>query len=53
MKENSMPTYLSASIIRVTHMMIPKLITSWSKTYCYFRTRLVGWMLLLLIDGLH
>jgi hypothetical protein len=22
--------------------MIPGLITSWSKTYCYFRTRLVG-----------
>jgi hypothetical protein len=32
--------------------MIPVLISSWSKTYCYFRTRLVGWMLLLLIDGL-
>ena len=39
--------------IGVTHTMIPRLITSWSKTYCYFRNRLVGWMLLLLIYKLH
>ena len=46
-------TYSNASKIRVTHTMIPGLITSWSKTHCYFRTTLVGWMLLLLIDGMH
>jgi hypothetical protein len=46
-------TYSSASKIRVTHTMIPRLITSWSKTYCYFRAELVGWILLLLINGLH
>ena len=46
-------TYLNALITRVTHTMIPELITAWRKTYCYFRTRLVGWMLLLLIDGLY
>jgi hypothetical protein len=33
--------------------MIPGLITSWSKTHCYFRTRPMGWMLLLLIDKRH
>ena len=46
-------TYSSASRIRVIHTMIPRLITSWSKTYCYFRTKLVGWILLLLINGHH
>ena len=53
LKGESNATYSSASIIRVIHTMIPWLITSWSKTHCYFRTRLVGWMLLLLIDGMH
>ena len=43
-------TYSNALKIRVTHTMIPRLITSWSKTHCYFRIRPMGWMLLLLIN---
>jgi hypothetical protein len=46
-------TYSSASKIGVIHTMIPKLITSWTKTNRYFRIRLVGWILLLVINGLH
>jgi hypothetical protein len=46
-------TYSNASKIRVTHTMIPELITSWSKTRCYFKIRPMGWMLLLLIDRTH
>ena len=42
-------TYSNVLRIRVTHTMIPRLITSWSKTHYYFR----GWMLLLLIDRMH
>jgi hypothetical protein len=41
-------TYSNFLRIRVTHTMIPRLITSWSKTHCCFRTRPMGWMLLLL-----
>jgi hypothetical protein len=40
-------TYSNVLRIRVTHTMIPGLITSWSKTHYCFRTRLMGWMLLL------
>ena len=46
-------TYSNALKIRVTHTMIAELITSWSKTHCYFRIRPMGWMLLLLIDRRH
>ena len=46
-------TYSNALRIRVTHTMIPGLITSWSKTHCYFKTRPMGWVMLLLIDGRH
>ena len=43
-------TYSNVLRIRVTHAMILRLITSWSKTHYYFRIRPMGWMLLLLID---
>ena len=43
-------TYSNALRIRLTHTMIPRLITSWSKTHCYFRTMPMGWMLLLLTE---
>ena len=33
--------------------MILGLITSWRKTHCYFRSRLMGWILLLMIDRMH
>jgi hypothetical protein len=45
--------YSSASKIKVIHTMIPRLITFWRKTHHYFRTRLVGWILLMVISGLH
>jgi hypothetical protein len=35
-------TYSNALKIKVTHTMIPRLITSWSKTHCYFRIRPMG-----------
>ena len=44
-------TYSNALRIRVTHTMILRLITSWRKTHCYFRTKPMGWMLLLLTNG--
>ena len=46
-------TCSSASKIKVIHTMIPELSTSWSKTRCYLRTKLVWWILLLVIHGLH
>jgi len=41
-------TYSNVFRIRVTHTMIPGLITSWRQTHYCFRTMLMGWMLLLL-----
>ena len=32
-------TYLKVLRIRVTHTMIPRLITSWSKIHFWYRTR--------------
>ena len=41
-------TYSKVLRIKVTHTMIPRLITSWSKIHFCYRTRSRWWMLLLL-----
>lgn len=52
-EEGFITTYSSASKIKVIHTMILRLITSWSKIHRYFRSRLVGCILFLVIRGLH
>jgi hypothetical protein len=43
-------TYSNVLRIRVTDTMILRLVTSWIKIPWYFRTRQMGWMLLLLTE---